>query len=84
MLGQGKVIDALRLAKNLPDGDIISARKFLEAAQKSNDALVFHSVFTFFQMRNLRQRGSADFLKSIILIRNSWAILYIVEFFFNS
>ncbi|XP_055846328.1 regulator of MON1-CCZ1 complex [Episyrphus balteatus] len=64
LLGQGKVVDALRLAMSLPDGETISARKYLEAAQKSKDDLVFHTVFTYFQTRNLRQRGSAEFLKS--------------------
>ena len=57
-------MDALRLAMSLPDGETISARKYLEAAQKSKDDLVFHTVFTYFQTRNLRQRGSAEFLKS--------------------
>lgn len=64
LLGQGKVVDALRLAMSLPDGETISARKYLEAAQKTKDDLVFHTVFTYFQTRNIRQRGSADFLKS--------------------
>lgn len=66
LLGQGKVVDALRLARNSKINETISARKFLEAAQKLNDDLIFHSVFKFFQMRNLRQRGSLDFLKSKI------------------
>ncbi|XP_011180645.1 regulator of MON1-CCZ1 complex [Zeugodacus cucurbitae] len=64
LLGQGKVLDALRLARNSMNSDTISARKFLEAAQKAKDALVFHSVFKYFQLRNLRQRGTMDFLKS--------------------
>ncbi|XP_018789657.1 PREDICTED: uncharacterized protein C18orf8 [Bactrocera latifrons] len=64
LLGQGKVVDALRLARNSMNNDSISARKFLEAAQKTKDDLVFHSVFKYFQLRNLRQRGTMDFLKS--------------------
>ncbi|XP_067644801.1 regulator of MON1-CCZ1 complex [Eurosta solidaginis] len=64
LLGQGKIIDALRLAGNSKNNETISARKFLEAAQKTNDDLIFHSVFKFFQMRNLRQRGTMDFLKT--------------------
>uniref|UniRef100_A0A034V0V0 Uncharacterized protein C18orf8 n=1 Tax=Bactrocera dorsalis TaxID=27457 RepID=A0A034V0V0_BACDO len=64
LLGQGKVVDALRLARNSMNNDSISARKFLEAAQKAKDDLVFHSVFKYFQLRNLRQRGTMDFLKT--------------------
>ncbi|XP_014089922.2 regulator of MON1-CCZ1 complex [Bactrocera oleae] len=64
LLGQGKVVDALRLACNSMNRNTISARKFLEAAQKSKDDLIFHSVFKFFQLRNLQQRGTMDFLKS--------------------
>lgn len=63
LLGQGKVVDALRLARNSMNNETISARKFLEAAQKTKDDLVFHSVFKYFQLRNLRQRGTMDFLK---------------------
>lgn len=64
LLGQGKIIDALRLAKSLPRGDAtLSARKYLEAAIKG-DPLVFYSVYSFFQQRNVRLRGSPDFLKS--------------------
>ncbi|XP_053952635.1 regulator of MON1-CCZ1 complex [Anastrepha ludens] len=64
LLGQGKVIDALRLARDSKNNETISARKFLETAQKTKDDLIFHSVFKFFQMRNLRQRGTMDFLKT--------------------
>ncbi len=64
LLGQGKIIDALRLAKSLPGGEsTLSARKYLEAAIKG-DPLVFYSVYLFFQQRNVRLRGSPDFLKS--------------------
>lgn len=67
LLGQSKVVDALRLAKHTTtlDDMSISARKFLEAALKTGDDMIFYSVFKFFQMRNLKQHGSMDFLKSI-------------------
>ena len=62
LLEKGQVIDALRLASsNSSDG--LPARKYLEAASRTNDALIFHSVFKFFQLRNLRLRGSTDFLR---------------------
>lgn len=64
LLEQGKVIEALRLAKQLPNADHIPARKYLEAAQKLKDSMVFQSVFVFFQQRNVRVRGNPDFLKS--------------------
>ncbi|XP_026849412.1 regulator of MON1-CCZ1 complex isoform X2 [Drosophila persimilis] len=64
MLGQGKVIDALRLAKNSLGLDKVPARKFLEAAHKTNDDLIFHSVFRFFQMRNLKLYETLAFPKA--------------------
>lgn len=64
LLEQGKVIEALRLAKQLPNADHIPARKYLEAAQKLKDSMVFQSVFVFFQQRNVRLRGNPDFLRS--------------------
>lgn len=66
LLGQGKIVDALRLANSLTGAENLSARKYLEAAKKTNDSIVFYTVYTWFQQRNIRQRGSPDFLKSII------------------
>lgn len=64
-LGQGKIIEALRLANSLSGAETLSARKYLEAAKKTNDPIVFYTVYTWFQQRNIRHRGSPDFLKSI-------------------
>lgn len=67
------MIDALRLAKSLTHSasavgvvgaDTLSARKYLEAAVKTDDPIVFYSVYSFFVERNARLRGSPDFLKS--------------------
>lgn len=63
LLEKGQVIEALRIAKQMPGADSLPARKYLEAAYKTNDALVFHSVYSFFQAKNIRFRGSPDFLK---------------------
>lgn len=63
LLGQGKIIDALNLARQFPKVDSIPARKYLEAAQKSNDSIIFYSVFNFFEQRNIRLRNSSEFLK---------------------
>lgn len=66
LIGQGKIVEALRLASTLPGSENVSARKYLEAAKKISDPLVFYSVYTWFQQRNIRARGSPDFLRSII------------------
>ncbi|XP_058829587.1 regulator of MON1-CCZ1 complex [Topomyia yanbarensis] len=63
LLEKGQVIEALRIAKQLPGADSLPARKYLEAASKTKDPLVFHSVYNFFQAKNVRLRGSPDFLK---------------------
>lgn len=68
LLGQGKIIEALRLANTLPGAENISARKYLEAAKKTNDAMTFYSVYMWFQQRNVRCRGSPDFSKSIFFV----------------
>lgn len=65
LLGQGKIIEALQLASILPGSDNISARKYLEAAKKTNDSITFYTIYAWFQQRNMRTRGSPDFLKSI-------------------
>lgn len=70
LLGQGKIIEALRLANSLSGAESLIARKYLEAAKKTNDSIVFYTVYTWFQQRNIRQRGSPDFLKSIIYCLN--------------
>ena len=43
--------------------DQISARKFLEAAKSSNEATLFHSVYKFFEQRNIRLRNTAAFTR---------------------
>ncbi|XP_065092902.1 regulator of MON1-CCZ1 complex [Ochlerotatus camptorhynchus] len=63
LLEKGQVIEALRIAKQMPGADSLPARKYLEAAFKVRDPLVFHSVYNFFQAKNIRVRGSPDFLK---------------------
>ncbi|XP_035785426.1 regulator of MON1-CCZ1 complex-like [Anopheles albimanus] len=63
LLERGQIIDALRLAKQMPGAESLPARKYLEAAYRTNDPLIFHSVFNFFQLKNVRLRGSPDFLK---------------------
>jgi len=60
-LSEGKVISALSLVKSNGLVDTVSARKFLEAAEKTNDRMLYFNVFSFFEERNLRLRGSGNF-----------------------
>jgi hypothetical protein len=64
LLEQGKIIDAIRLTKQYSNCDTIPARKYLEAALKVDDKMVFYSVFNYFVARNQRLRGTDDFMKS--------------------
>lgn len=63
LLEQGFVVEALKISKQSPNADFIPARKYLESAIKTNDALVFQSVYAFFQQRNIKLRGTVEFLK---------------------
>lgn len=80
LLGQGKVVDALRLAKSMAQhtvNDTLSARKYLEAAVKTDDPIVFYSVYSYFLERNNRLRGSPDFLKSLsFLFENIFKVIF--------
>jgi len=60
-LAEGKLISALTLVEKSGLVDTISARKFLEAAEKTGNKMVFYNVFSFFEERNLRVRGSGKF-----------------------
>ena len=64
LLEQGKVVDAIRLSRQYTNTDFIPARKFLESALKSDDKMVFFSVYNFLIDRNQRLRGNCDFMKS--------------------
>ena len=44
--------------------DSASARKFLEAAEATEDKMVFFNVYSFFEERNLRLRGGPSFSPS--------------------
>lgn len=64
LLEQGKVMDALKIARTLPNFDQLPPRKYLEAAYLTADPTVFHSVYTLFQQRNQRMRGVKEFNRS--------------------
>jgi len=60
-LAEGRLVSALQLVRANGLVDSVSARKFLEAADKTGDKRVFFTVFSFFEERNLRMRGSGKF-----------------------
>ncbi|KAI1287649.1 hypothetical protein HDE_09955 [Halotydeus destructor] len=60
-LAQFDVLRALRYIQTYSDIDGVSARKFLEFAMNSGDNDLFYLLFKFFEERNLRLRGSAQF-----------------------
>lgn len=64
LFSEGEVLEALRLARNVQGTDSISARKFLQSAQNTGDALVFYAVYDFFVQRNIKLTGSSAFSKS--------------------
>ena len=61
LLSQYQLTRALRFIQNHANIDSISARKFLEVAHNSGDTKLFYSVYKFFELRNLRIRGSPTF-----------------------
>nr|CAG4638295.1 EOG090X028B [Cyclestheria hislopi] len=63
LLSKNKVLSALRFARETIPIEYISARKFLESAQNTKDPIIFYGVYRFFQQRNYRLRGSAEFPK---------------------
>ncbi|KAH0952429.1 hypothetical protein HN011_011677 [Eciton burchellii] len=63
LLSKGHILPALRYIRSVGMADQISARKFLEAAKVADDATLFHSVFKFFEQRNLRLHNSTAFTK---------------------
>ncbi|XP_018344174.1 PREDICTED: uncharacterized protein C18orf8 [Trachymyrmex septentrionalis] len=63
LLSKGYILAALRYVRSVGMADQVSARKFLEAAKATDDATLFHSVFKFFEQRNLRLHNTTAFTK---------------------
>lgn len=63
LLSQHQIARALRFIQMNGNIDSISARKFLDVALNSGDDKLFYSVFKFFELRNLRIRGSSTFVR---------------------
>lgn len=62
LLEQGKIVDAIKLGRL--HSDQLSARKYLEAALRTKNHIMFYTVYNYFQQQNLKTRGSPDFLKN--------------------
>lgn len=62
LLSKNQLLPALRFLRSVGGADNASARKFLEAAQNTEDHQLFFTVFKFFEQRNLRLRGDAHFM----------------------
>ncbi|XP_032220481.2 regulator of MON1-CCZ1 complex isoform X2 [Nematostella vectensis] len=61
LLSKHQILPALRYIRAIGIEDSASARKFLEAAAATNQAMLYYTVFKFFEQRNIRLRGSPDF-----------------------
>jgi len=62
-LSKMNILRALRFLDSNNMLDSVSARKYLEYSTKSNDKMLFYSVFKCFQERNQKLRGSYQFAK---------------------
>ncbi|XP_067887130.1 regulator of MON1-CCZ1 complex [Heterodontus francisci] len=61
LLSKHQVLGALRFVRSIGSHDNISARKFLDVARQTGDAMLFYTTFKFFEQRNQRLRGSSHF-----------------------
>ena len=61
LLSRGQILTALRYVKAMEKVDSISARQFLDAAANEGDRMLFYTVYTFFEERNVRLRRKPGF-----------------------
>ncbi|KAG8442188.1 hypothetical protein GDO86_011112 [Hymenochirus boettgeri] len=61
LLSKQQVLAALRFVRSTGGHDNASARKFLDAAKQTSDDMLFYTIFRFFEQRNQRLRGNANF-----------------------
>lgn len=67
-LSQYDILRAIRYIQTYGSVDSVSARKFLEFARNSCDDQLFFVIFKFFEERNLRLRGSPEFVTGKLYI----------------
>jgi len=63
LLQKEDLISALKYLQISDTIDAAAPRKFLDSALHTNDDMVFYTVFTFFQQRNLKLRKSLKFVR---------------------
>jgi len=63
LLSKGHILAALRYIRSVGKADQVCARKFLEAAKATDDPILFHSVYKFFEQRNVRLHNTTCFAK---------------------
>jgi len=62
LLQKNEIIAALKFMQSIDTIDSAAPRKFLSAALKTGDDMVFYTVFTFFQQRNLKLKRNSRFV----------------------
>ena len=62
LLSRGQILTALRYIKATERIDTVTAKQFLEAAANEDDAMLFYTVYKFFEERNVRLRRKPEFL----------------------
>lgn len=62
LLSKQQLLPALRYIRAIGAEDSASPRKFLEAATNPEDPMLFYTVFKFFEQRNMKLRGSPEFV----------------------
>ncbi|XP_057292080.1 regulator of MON1-CCZ1 complex-like [Hydractinia symbiolongicarpus] len=63
LLLKGVIVSALKQLQNFDMIDSAAPRKFLAAAMKTGDDMLFYTVFTFFQQRNIKLRKNPKFVR---------------------
>ena len=61
LLSHKQILQALRYIRSIGKTDVVSSRLFLDAAEKTKDKMLFHTVYKFFEGRNIRLRKNAHF-----------------------
>lgn len=61
LLSKCQLLPALRFIRSVGIVDMVSSRKFLEAAQSTEDNMLFYTVFRFFEQRNQKLRSNPRF-----------------------
>ena len=61
LLSHDQILHALRYIRAIGKTDVVSSRLFLDAAEKTQNKMLFHTVYKFFEERNIRLRKNPHF-----------------------